>query len=338
MNNSIKLSLKCRLGEKFKPDFSEIKIGKYTISSLPSENLEGFKTELLLSFIDEWKEGQQGSNPEREAEIITSWLSTILKQKLKICSSRLNNLQISKTNKQFIYFEPLVDFPINLLDLYNKLKSMPLEKLERYARACNCYQEALITSNDNPSISFFLFVISLECISNKGHNFYEYLIKELYNKEEISKKEIDEIYGRFNEEYGAKRNFISFILSNFNEWKEKFTEEEFKKMLSSVYDIRSLFTHEGENLEKHINLIDNLKSKTVFTSIKDKKLEFPGLNYLSEIVRKVLINFLEEQQAFEIDNLPELALKDSIVNLDLVKDEAIKRGILITKDRIKYRD
>ena len=62
------------------------------------------------------------------------------------------------------------------------------------------------------------------------------------------------------------------------------------------------------------------------------------MNYLSEIVREVLINFIERQQDSDADNIPELALKDSLVNLDLIKDEAIKKGSFIFKNQIKHRD
>ncbi len=341
MNKTIQVSMKCRLGEPLRPGFSEMKIGKYVFSPLPSESLDDFKTEVLLTFEDKWKEGQQVSNPKKEGEIIISWLSTILRQKLKVGSFMLNNLQSPKSNKQFITFESPTNFPGNLSDLYKKFKSLPLELLERYVRACECYQEALLVSTSNPSISFFLFVVCIECLSNKNYDFYQYLMKELSTKNEIPKKEISEIYKKFIEEYGAKSNFIKFVLSNFNEWKTEFTEEDFRKLLSSIYDIRSLFTHEGQDFAKHINLIDSLKSKTVFTNIKDKKLEFPGLNYLSYFVRKVLINFLEKQQILDVDNIPELALKDSIVNLDLKEEmqkETIPKGSLITKNQIKYRD
>src|SRR3989344_663938 len=328
MTRSIKVSTKFRLGEVLRQDFSEINLGKYTLHRSPNEHLGSLKTELLLNFIDDWKEGQ----------IVLSWLSTILKQKLKVISSSLNDLQFHNKSRQTITFKSPIDFPNNILELYNKFKSLPLEILERYARACECYQEALLVSDNNPTISFFLFVVCVECMSNRSYNFYEYLMRELAEKNEISKKEIGEIYNKFNKEHGSKKSFIEFILFNFEEWKEEFNKEDFIKLLSSIYDIRSLFTHEGEDLTKHIELIDNLKSKTIFTNIKDKKLEFPALNYLSEIVREVLINFIERQQDSDADNIPELALKDSLVNLDLIKDEAIKKGSFIFKNQIKHRD
>lgn len=336
MNKYLEVSIKCKLGELLKQGLGEISIGKYRILPLPSEKTDGFKTELLLHFKDELREGQKSSNPEKEGEIILSWLSVILRQKLKTSSFRLNNVQIPNVNTELIVFESQIDLPEDILDLYMKFKSLPLETLERYVRSCECYQEALLLSTNNPTISFFLFVVCIECLSNKDYDFYQYLIKEMCSKEEISKKEINSIHDKFINEYGLKNNFIQFILSNHEDWKTNFSEDEFRELLSSIYKIRSLFTHKGESLEKYIKLIDaQLKSKTVFTIIGDKKLEFPGLNYLSILVRTVLVNFLKKQEFSDKDNIPELALKDSLVNL--VPLEAIQEGNFVAKNQIKHR-
>lgn len=338
MNKSIQVSIKCRLGESLKQGFGGINIGKYSIYPLPSEPMNGFKTELLLNFKDEWKEGQTGSNPEKEGEIILSWLSMILRQKLKVISSRLNNVQTPNSNTEIIAFQSPIDFPENIDNLYNKLKALPLETLERYVRSCECYQEALSLSTSNQTISFFLLVVCIECLSNKDEDFYQYLMKELLVKDEVSKREINEIHNKFIDEYGLKSNFIQFVLSNSEEWKADFSEDEFKELLSSIYKIRSIFTHKGESLKKYIELVDTtLKSKSVFTKISDKNVEFPGLNYLSLLVRTALVNFLKKQENLEGDNIPELALKDSIVNL-VVNGGTIQKGEIITKEKIKYRN
>ncbi len=340
MNKSINVSIKCRIGESLKPGFSGIQIGKYALSPLPFEPIGDFKSELLLNFEDKWDEGQLGSNPEREGEIILAWLSVVLRQKLKVASSRLNNVQIPHYGKEIIIFESPIIFPENFSDLYAKFKSLSSDNLlEKYVRACECYQEALFVSTSNPTISFFLFVVCIECLSNKDYDFYQYLMKELSTKNKISKEGISEIYKKFIEEYGLKNNFIQFVLSNFNDWRSDFSEEEFRNLLSSIYKIRSVFTHKGEDLKKYIRLVDgSLKSKSVFTKIGNSKLEFPGLNYLSNIVRTVLINFLKKQETSDVDNIPELALKDSIVNLEVADSETIKKGELVFKNKIKYRD
>ena len=50
MNKDIQTAIKYRLGKSLKPDFSELNIGKYSFSPLPSEIFEGFETELLFYF------------------------------------------------------------------------------------------------------------------------------------------------------------------------------------------------------------------------------------------------------------------------------------------------
>src|SRR3989344_4218086 len=218
MVESIKVSMKCDVGESLKAGFSGITFGKYTLSPLPSKSDNEFKTQLLLDFIDKWKDEQTGSNPEKEGEIILSWLSLILTQKVKLNSVRLNEVSISDTNQGNIIFNSPIIFPENLSDLYTKFKSLSLEVLERYLRACECYQQSLLTSSNNPSVSFFLLVVSIECLTNKEQDFHEYLIKELDEKNEVSKQEINKIHESFITEYGIKKNFINFIMSHYSGW------------------------------------------------------------------------------------------------------------------------
>src|SRR3989338_1620799 len=206
MKKSLKISIKFRLGEQLKPGFEGINLGKYSISPLLFEMSDIFKTEMLLNFEDEWKEGQQVSYHQKEGEIILSWLSMILKQKLKVNSVRINDIQIPNTQKEMISFESQIYFPENFNALYVKFKSLPLDEdnnlLEKYVRACECYQEALLLSTTNPTMSFYLFVVCIECLSNKDYNFYKYLMDKMSTKKEIPKTEIDTIYEEFNKEYG----------------------------------------------------------------------------------------------------------------------------------------
>jgi len=342
--NPIEVSIKCKISSSLKPGFNGINIGKYLFSPLPTEPQDNFKTELLLQFKDNWKESQQGSNPEKEGEIILSWLSVILRQKLKLCSSRLNNIDIPNLKKENISFDSQIDFPEKTNELYSKLKSLPFSKednlLERYVRSCELYQEALMLSNTQPHISFFLFVVCIECLSHKDYDFYEYLMNNLKEKnkiENITKKEITEIYENgFIKERGLRNNFIEFVLSYYKIWDSEFTEEEFRKLLSSIYKIRSMFTHKGENIQKYINLVDkSLKSKSIYARIENNEIEIPGLDYFSKIVREVLINFLDNQSVSETDNIPKLALNESLVNLIATKE--IKKGDLVTGNSIKHR-
>jgi len=237
MSRSIQVAIKFRLGEQLKQGFAGLTFGKYNFSPLPSEFTGNYKSEMLLNFEDDWVEGQHGSNPEKEGEIVLSWLSMILRQKLKVSSSRLNNVQIQMDNKEIIVFESPIDFPDNLSEIYIKFKSLPLDKLERYVRACECYQEALLLSTANSTISFFLLVVCIECLSSKDDDFYSYLMKEIsskkdvskkdvskkdvskkdvskkdVSKKDVSKKDIKDIYDKFKEEYGASETPHSKLL------------------------------------------------------------------------------------------------------------------------------
>jgi hypothetical protein len=330
--------MRCDIGGALKSGINGISFGKYSFLPLPKNQSGEFKTELLLNFTDEWEEGQIGSNPEKEGEIILSFLSLVLKQKIKLNSVRLNDIQIDSLNDKLIIFDSPINQPETLANLHQKFRSLPLDLLERYLRACECYQQALLISNNNPSISFFLFVASIECLSNKEQDFYLYLKDKLNDNETISKESLDKFYESFNNGYGLKKNFIKFIVDNYSGWNSYFSEEEFKKLLSSIYDIRSSFTHKGENLEKYISFVDKtLKSKSVFTRIKEKKVEFPGLNYLSEIVQKAILNSLDKQNNEDCDNIPELALNEGKIDLEVDDGLSIKKGEFVSTNQIKHR-
>ena len=337
--NQIKVDLKFKIGGQLKPGFDNINMGKYSIFQLPSQKQGEFKSELLLKFKDEWEEGQEYSNPEKEGEIILSWLSVVLRQKIKPDAVMMNHVGHQKIDGEKISFNNIVEFPNNMLELYNKLKSLPYNLLEKYIRACEVYQEALLLSNYNSNISFFLFIVCIECLSGKNQTFYDYLTSEMkkLNKKEISTNEIKDFSDKFNEEYGLKKNFIKFIVNYFKEWDNGFSsEEEFKDFLSSIYNLRSKFTHEGENLEKYTDIADRTGVKSVYTKEEGKKeKEIVGLNYLSKIVKEVLINFLNEQPLLEGDNIPKLASSYGTANLIAVGN--IIKGQEITKDFFKHR-
>ena len=50
----------------------------------------------------------------------------------------------------------------------------------------------------------------------------------------------------------------------------------------------------------------------------------------------MLIDYLKKQEIIECDNIPELALKESLVNL--VPITTIQKGDFVMKNQIKHRD
>lgn len=334
--NPWEVSIKIRTSGALKSGFKGLTFSRYQLMPLPSNTDSDFRGELLLNF----KGDRIPSHLVGEGKIISAWLSVLLKQKIIVDASRLNNINISKTKTENISFETECTFPENIEELYNKFKSLPLAEkdslLEKYSRACKVYQEAIILSNVYPTLSFFLLVTAIECVSTPDREFYAYLLKEMGSREDITKEEVDTIYCEYNTKYGIKNSFIEFILKNYDEWKDEFSEEEFRDLLGTAYKIRSNFTHKGKNIEEYIRVIDTIiRGKTVSRKVGNKKVEVLGLNYFSEIVRKVLIKFLDGQPDLGCDNIPELALQD--ITMELVATTDIKGGEVVTADKIKYR-
>ena len=314
-SEKFKVRVLCETSEQIDPLLDGMCLDNgYKITILSSQLTGEFKGQFLLSFDFNWLCDETTCDVKLLSKRIVPWLSTILGQKLRIESIRINGKDIPYGNPESIIFKSQTDLlPDEIHNLYARFISMPIAEnnnlLEQYIKACELYQNAVLLSASHPNISFFLFVVSVECLSEKNCDL---------------------------------NNFIDFIISNYEEWKFHFPEEEFRILLSSIYHIKSSFTHKGENINKYIILVDQkLKSKSAFTYIDDTFIEFPGLNYLNHIVRNVLLNFLRKQEIVmhegkvRIDNLTPVVRKDSIA--ELVPTKAINAGDTVCSDAIKHR-
>ena len=69
---------KCRRLE-ISPAIEALNFDKYRISTLPSRKdlIQPAGEEALLEFVDVWEDGQNTSNPVKEAEYVFAWLSLV---------------------------------------------------------------------------------------------------------------------------------------------------------------------------------------------------------------------------------------------------------------------
>jgi len=338
MSEEVDISIKCKIEKNLNP-FEKITFGKYTLFRLPSNPQDKFYTELILNFKDKIQEGEIRSNPEEEGQIILSWLSIILQQKIIIDSVMMNNVNLPRINKQLIFYEKDTISSEEINKLYSYLTSLPLDEektMERYIRACEIYNSALTLSDVYPEVSFLLFVTAIECLSNKNSNFYKYLMKNAIS-ENISREEINRLYSEFNKENGDLSNFISFIFNYFDDWKEIFTKEEFTALLKTIYEIRSSFVHGGEGKKDYLLLVSTLNCKCISAKMENKEVEIPGLDYLNKVINKILVNFLSKYSNLDLDNIKKLALQRGIVNLCVDESFGCKKGDFIFRSNIKHR-
>ena len=155
---------------EFAPTIEEGIVGKYRVKPIPSQKpiFARFGEELLLSFVDQWKRGQQHSNPVEESRYVLAWLSLALRARIGYRASKINNVDVDlqQLPKYKDFVSRLEAFPSELNDLYHKLLSLDEALLRQYIRSCLVYQSALSMLEDSPTLTFFLLVVAIECLSN----------------------------------------------------------------------------------------------------------------------------------------------------------------------------
>ncbi len=288
------------------PSIAEIKFDKYYIQPLPtnSKDLKDGRIRYLLIFNDEIKDGEFGSQPFIEAQMILSILSLLLRSKLEIDSIMINNIKSDMPDPRTATFYSEYNNTINeLTDIntfFNKFKSLDLDIIEQFQRACEVYSVALNMIGINNTLSFFLLCTSIECLSN------------------IIYKDIE----------GSCERFIKFILENLSDQSVFSTEQEWKDILKEIYyNHRSGFTHGGKRIPDSVIIADKFNRVYVKNIIDGKETRTPSLKWFESIVYNCLFNFIDniKTDSKERPNpLKDLSMKYGIVKVKFKK--SAKRG------------
>ena len=279
---------------EFAPTIEQAFIGKYRIKPIPSRKpiFARFGEELLLSFVDQWEEGQQHSNPIEESKYVLAWLSLALRARIEYRASKINNVDVDvqQLPKYKDFVSRLEAFPLELDDLYHKLLSLDERLLRQYTRCCLVYQSALSMLEDSPTLTFFLLVVAIECLSN-----------------------IVVTTGRKSE------RFIQFIKNHMPAGAETTRGDEalFAHLLGRAYYYRSGFTHGGESIPEACLLADQAGYNYVKHYVEGKEAYSPGLGWLEKVVHTSLIEFLRRQKLVEKPNsdLADLARQTGIIEM-----------------------
>lgn len=302
MAESYKVVTRFSLSKEIIPGTSEIEFGKYRFFSIPSVR-ELFKTkeeEAILEFVDVWKENQTYSNPKEEARYVLAALSLLLRTQVKFHSMRTNNVNVTIETGIPKRFLGRLAIPQDFHELYEKLCSLENEILKCYLRSARIYQTAISLTREDPTLSFFLLTVAIECLSNNV----------------IKKGSHQERFEAFIREY---------LPSEFED------ERQHLNFLKQAYKVRSLFTHRGRDISTASSLADRAEIPAVKHFVKGKEVITPGLLWFERIVQGVLVNFLRRQKIRKTQkNLSELARERGIIYLKTKK--ALVQGQFVTKE------
>jgi len=281
---------------EFAPTIEEGIIGKYRIARSGEE--------LLLSFIDQWKEGQDHSNPVEESRYFLAWLSLALRARIEYRATKINNVDVDiQGPPKYKEFVNKIDaLPSDLEDLHKRLLSLDETLIRQYIRSCLAYQSAVSMLENLPTLAFFLFVVAIECLSNTVI--------------------------RGGKEQGFVRFIRTYVPTEIAIGKND--EELFTCLLHQAYRYRSGFTHGGESIPEGCLLADKAGYSYVKHYVEGKETYSPGLGWLERVVYTSLIEFLRRQKTtMKPDfDLADLAAEAGII---MVKTKrAVQRGEVAT--------
>jgi hypothetical protein len=268
-------------------------VGKYYVEPIPTNTQEKLnqKIKFLLKFSSNL-ENVAGSHckPEKESELFLSFLSIPLNSSMTIDATMTNNI---KTNQETTF--PFWEIP-ELPDLNSSIKalmSLDYEIAKQFIRASEAYNEALKLKKTNPTLSYFLFCIAIECLSNK-----------IYKEESI------------------RKNFVKFLLNYFPS-NDQFETKDLESFYTTIYKFhRNGFTHGGRPVPNAVQVADNHKLPYIINFIDGKEVKTPGLEWFNEIVQSSLMTFLHKTEIKETNNdyFKDYSKELGIINLKIKSD------------------
>jgi len=302
---SYKVVTRFSLSKEIVPGTSEIEFGKYRFFAIPSvrEFHRTKEEEAILEFIDVWNENQTYSNPEEEARYVLATLSLLLRTQVRFHSLRTGNVNATFETPIPPQFRGKLASPSDFHELYEKLCSLEPEILKCYLRSARIYQTAISLMREDPTLSFFLLTVTIECLSNN-------VIKQGTHQ----------------------ARFEAFI----REYLPKDLEEEKQhlNLLHEVYLIRSLFTHRGSDVSTASSSADSANVPALKHYVNGKEVRTPSLSWFERIVQGVLVNFLRRQAIKETrKDFAELSRERGIIYLKAKKP--LKAGQIVTREDVE---
>jgi hypothetical protein len=304
-NASLDVEISFTSSKTLEPRLKGTAFSIYRICSIPTakESILDTYENLLLKFQDKWREGQINSNPEKEGDYVLSLLSLIMAMKVEFNAIKINNVQGTLRKKRSSFLMGKMELPDDLEELVKKLQGLNTDLLRQYLRSCDAYRTALHLIDDNPTLSFFLLVTSIEAISN-----------------------------RLRKSGSLKRNFKEFILAclpkSFED--ELGSRELLVSLLGEAYNMRCAFTHGGKGISIGTLSADNVNRNYVKHYVENKEVCSPSITWFERVVRVALLEFLRKQKVTDGHDsaLSRLAREEGVIYLKTARN--VESGQIVT--------
>jgi hypothetical protein len=291
---------------------------EFRIDPLPSD---GNRQDAILSY--EFKHTPKAGSPfakidlaqssESEARIFLAALSVVSASDISFHGALVNGEStIARRQAYRLASFPRVNFE-DVKSYYDKLAQLRLKDRARFVNSARAFQSALSLLDSNPTVSFFMLVVAIECLSN-------------YVLPPLKKESKRERFVRFVETY------LHQSLST-----EKSDISKFRSRLDTAYRMRNAFVHGGQLLHPAVYFADRLVRPSVLYFERKQERRAPGLLWLEKIVRAALLGFLEARVQ-EIPNKPRRPLFRNLPGrLPIARlrvKVSVQRGQAVTADML----
>ncbi|ELS34278.1 MULTISPECIES: hypothetical protein [Pseudanabaena] len=224
-----------------------------------------------------------------------------------------------------------------------KTLSIPRKQYLAICQALTAYERALHVLSSDPTLSYSLLVFALEALAN-GHPAYQATWDNVSNasRDKIDNLLQDERISPLDETWAddlrrvlvdivqpkATKRFTDFALdhippdlykaSNSNS-KSQLRRSRIRKNIENAYDLRSSFSHALKLLPQFLIDESERSEEVESIDIKDEKVKtsYLTLRGLFRVVRSIILEFIEKQEAIDLRSHPWIEESDdSIIRLN----------------------
>jgi len=296
---------------------SPVEIDDIHIESIPSDNRVQSATlrfKLYHKSTSDLERAQLAGIAEAESEMWLAFIGFAGRSNIRYRGTLVNGQDTRIGRLRYSYLEtPPIDFS-RVSQIYDMLAQLRRNDRSRFVNAIQAFQSAVALLDSNPTLSFFLSVVAIECLSNY----------------------VDLVGVK-----GPREKFVKFVSKYLHPEMslEKSDLTKFEQTLDTAYRIRSSFAHSGQHLPNPVRLADALNVRAVTYPDRGKKRRAPSLIWLHKIAGATLEGFLEAR-ILERPNKPRkpifrpLARKTHVARLTKRQGISIKKGELVTRDMI----
>jgi len=298
---------------------SPLEIDGIHIESIPGDNREQtaiLRFRLHHKSTSDLERTQLAGTAEAESQMWLAFIGFAGRSNIRYRGTLVDGQDTRIGRLRYSYQEtPPINFS-RASQIYDKLAQLRKNDRSRFVNAIQAFQSAVALLDSNPTLSFFLSVVAIECLSNCVH-----------------------LPGA----KGSRERFVKFISKYLPTEisSEKSDLAKFEQTLDTAYRIRSSFVHSGQQLPNHVRVADALNVRAVTYPHRGERRRAPSLIWLHKIVGATLEGFLEAR-ILEKPNKPRkpvfrrLARKTLVGRLILRQGFSVKKGEPVTRDMIDF--